>query len=71
VPPKSPAGFAQAGAHQEAAEAAADDGELHGVADRLAGEPRFDIGVVDIARELGLDLDILADAVLAQALVAL
>ena len=63
--------LAQAGAHQQAAEAAADDRELDLVEDRLAREARLDVGVVDVVGELGLDLDVLLVAVVAQPLVAL
>ena len=42
----------------------------HLVEHRRARESRLDIRVVDVAGELGLHLDILVDAVLAQALVA-
>jgi hypothetical protein len=65
------AGLAQPRAHQQAAEPAADDRELHLVGDRVAGEARLHIGVVDVVGIFRLDLDVLARAVLAQALVAL
>ena len=63
--------LAQAGAHQQAAEAAADDRHLDVVEERLAGEAGLDVRVVDVVRELGRDLDVLVVGVGAQALVAL
>src|SRR5580700_4999558 len=63
--------LAQARAHQKAAEPAADDGDVDVVEHRRAREPRLDVRVVDVVGEVALDLDVLADAVLAQALVAL
>ena len=65
------AGFAQAGAHQQAAEAAADDRELDLVEHRLAREARLDVRVFDIAGEFRFHLDILAGAIRAQPAVAL
>ncbi len=63
-------GLAQARAHEQAAEAAADDEEVDFVEHRLARD-RLGPGIVDIAGEVALHLDILRVAVLAQALVAL
>ena len=64
------AGLAQPGADQQAAEAAADDGHLHLVEQRRAFL-HFHIRVVEVVRELTLDLDVLLVGVGAQALVAL
>ena len=64
------AGLAQAGAGEQAAEAAADDQHLDLVGQRLALDRR-DVRIVDVVRELAGDLDVLLVAVGAQALVAL
>ena len=62
---------AQPRAHEQAAEAAADDRHFDLVEYGFAGEARIDVGILDVVGELGLDLDVLGVAVLAQALVAL
>ena len=64
------AGLAQTRAGEQPAEPAADDQDLDLVVQRLAFE-RLDVRVVDVARELARDLDVLLVAVVAQALVAL
>ena len=58
--------FAQPRAHQQAAEAAADDRDLDLVEQRLAREARLDVRVVDVVRELRRHLDVLLVAVRAQ-----
>jgi hypothetical protein len=59
------------GAHQQAAEAAADHHHLDLVGQGLAGEAGLDVGIVDVAGELPLDLDVLLVAVVADPLVTL
>ena len=65
------AGLAQTRARQQAAEAAADDHDLHRVVQRRAGEAGIDVGIVDVAAEVALHFDVLLVAVGAQAFVAL
>ena len=65
------AGLAQAGAHQESAEATADDDDLDLVVEGRAFDLVIHVRVVDVARKLGRDLDVLLVAILPDALVAL
>ena len=65
------AGLAEPGSHEQAAEAAADDGELHLIKDGVTGEAGIDVGVLEVTGELRGHLDVLLVAVLPQPLVAL
>ena len=55
--------LAEAGAHQQATEAAADDSELNLVEDRFASHVLLHVWIFHVAGEFGLHLDILVDAV--------
>ena len=61
--------LAQLGAHQQTAEAAADDGDVHLVEERLSLDT-FGVWVVDVVGEVADHFDVLLVAVVAQPLVA-
>jgi hypothetical protein len=64
-------GFTQTRRRQQPAKAAADDDHFHFVEQRRARKTGFDIGVVEVVREVAFDLLVLIVAIGAQALVAL
>ena len=60
------AGFAEAGSHLEAAEAASDDDHVDLVGERRPVDGRFDVRVIGVMGELSDDLDVLVVSVGAQ-----
>src|SRR5205085_2337513 len=58
--------LAQSRARQQPTEPAADDGDLHVVRERRAGEARLDVGVVHEATQVARDFEVLVVAIGAQ-----
>src|SRR5205085_11440295 len=65
------AGFAQASAREQTAEAAADDDDLDLVEERRALEALLDVGILDVVGELPVHLDVLVVAVRTEPFLAL